>query len=215
MADWDVSNPADNAVISQYPANARAARAAVRTNFSTDHEEAVGDTIGMHKLVRLLDRSSDPASAAGRGVVYTKMVSGRSELFYRASDGSVLQMTTDGALRIPNASITSAMLRNSAALSVIGRSANSSGAPGDIAAGSDHQVLRRSGTAIGFGAVNLAQSAAVTGALPIANGGTGSTTAANARTALGLGTMATRNVTVSTSAPSGGADNDIWLQREA
>lgn len=44
-------------------------------------------------------------------------------------------------------------IRNSAALSVIGRAANSSGDPADIAAGSDNQVLRRSGTALGFGQV--------------------------------------------------------------
>lgn len=86
---------------------------------------------------------------------------------------------------IADDAVTDAKLRNSAALSVIGRSANSTGDPADIAAASDHQVLRRSGTAVGFGAVNLAQSAAVTGALPIANGGTGSTSASAARTALG------------------------------
>ena len=39
--------------------------------------------------------------------------------------------------------------------------------------------------AIAFGAVNLAQAAAVTGALPIANGGTGATDATAALVALG------------------------------
>jgi hypothetical protein len=67
----------------------------------------------------------------------------------------------------------------------------------DIAAASDHQVLRRSGSALGFGAVALNEAAAVTGVLPLANGGTGADTAAGARTNLGLGTAATATVTTS------------------
>lgn len=78
-------------------------------------------------------------------------------------------INASGALTVANNAITDAKLRDSAALSVIGRSANSSGDPADIAAGSDHQVLRRSGTSLGFGAVNLASSNAVTGDLPFAN----------------------------------------------
>lgn len=77
-------------------------------------------------------------------------------------------------------------LTDGAALSVLGRSANSTGVRADITASSDGQVLRRSGTAIGFGSINLASSNAVSGTLAIANGGTGATSASAARTNLGL-----------------------------
>lgn len=51
--------------------------------------------------------------------------------------------------------------------------------------------------------------------LPVAKGGTGATTNTDARTNLGLGSIATRDVTISTSSPSGGSDGDLWFQREA
>lgn len=63
-------------------------------------------------------------------------------------------------------------LAQGSALSVLGVTGNATADVASIAAGSDHQVLRRSGTALTFGAVNLASSNAVTGVLPIANGGT-------------------------------------------
>lgn len=48
--------------------------------------------------------------------------------------------------------------------------------------------------------------------VPVANGGTGGTTAATARTGLGVGSMAQRDVTIqSGGSPSGGADGDIFL----
>lgn len=40
-------------------------------------------------------------------------------------------------------------------------------------------------------------------------------TQSDARGKVGTGTMAYRNVTISTSAPSGGTDGDVWLQVEA
>lgn len=52
--------------------------------------------------------------------------------------------------------VTNSKLRQSAALSVIGNSTNATAAPADIAAGTDGHVLRRSGTAVGFGTVATA-----------------------------------------------------------
>lgn len=52
--------------------------------------------------------------------------------------------------------VTNTMLRDSAALSVIGRGSNVSGDPADIVAGTDGHVLRRSGTVLGFGTIATA-----------------------------------------------------------
>jgi len=76
---------------------------------------------------------------------------------------------------IASNSVSDSKLRQSSGLSVIGRSANSTGNVADITAGSDGQVLRRNGTSIGFGAINLASSNAITGILPIGNTDTSST----------------------------------------
>lgn len=66
-----------------------------------------------------------------------------------------------------------ANLTQGSALSVLGVTGNATADVASIAAGTDNHVLRRSGTAVAFGAVNLASSNAVTGVLPVANGGTG------------------------------------------
>jgi hypothetical protein len=71
--------------------------------------------------------------------------------------------------------VTNAKLRDSAGLSVIGRGANSTGDPADIVAGTNKQVLRREGSTLAFGAVDLSSNQAVTGTLPVNQGGTGIT----------------------------------------
>lgn len=63
------------------------------------------------------------------------------------------QIATAG---IADDAVTNGKLRNGAALTVIGRSANSTGDVADIAAGSDGHVLRRSGTTLGFGTIATA-----------------------------------------------------------
>lgn len=73
------------------------------------------------------------------------------------SDGDKGDITVSGSgtvYTIDNDAVTNAKLRNSSALSVIGRSANSTGDPADIATAADYDVLRRSGTTLGFGKVD-------------------------------------------------------------
>lgn len=77
-----------------------------------------------------------------------------------SDDGATVQHTDAGAgstvtTSIRDNGVSNAKLRDSAALSVIGRSANSSGDPADIA-GTDGQALRVSGTTLGFGTIATA-----------------------------------------------------------
>lgn len=72
------------------------------------------------------------------------------------SDADYGDITVSGGatvFTIDNDVVSDAKLRNSAATSVIGRSAGTVGDPADIAASSDGDVLRRSGGTLGFGAI--------------------------------------------------------------
>ncbi len=112
------------------------------------------------------------------------------------SAGHVLQTGGPGAspswvaaaeASVADGSITNAKIRDAVALSVIGRGGTTTGDVADIT-GTAAQVLRvaSDGGGLAFGAVDLAAAAAVTGALPVTNGGTGSTSSGDARAALGL-----------------------------
>lgn len=71
--------------------------------------------------------------------------------------------TTGGALSFGE--IANSMIRDSSGLSVIGRSADSTGDVADITAGTDGHVLRRSGSTLGFGQIataGIADSAVTT-----------------------------------------------------
>lgn len=69
------------------------------------------------------------------------------------------------------------------------------------------------GLALSGGPITSTGTLTLGGTLALANGGTGATTAANARTNLGLGTWATKAQTVSTADPTGTpAAGDVWLK---
>jgi hypothetical protein len=91
-----------------------------------------------------------------------------------------------------------ANLTQLAGLSVLGVTGNSTADVAGITAASDHQVLRRSGTTVAFGAIDISQTNAITGILPVANGGTGNAffTVSGPATSAKTYTFANENMTI-------------------
>lgn len=104
---------------------------------------------------RLIGRDTagtgDPEEiAVGGGLEFT----GGPGIQRSALTGDVTASAGSNATAIANNVVSNAALRDSGALSVIGRSANSGGDPADIAAvAASDAVLRESGSALGFGQV--------------------------------------------------------------
>jgi hypothetical protein len=116
------------------------------------------------------------ATAAGtNGQLFLGVTSAAPQWGTMSGDASI---GNTGVVTIANTAVTFAKIQNSASagLSVIGRSTNSAGSFAEIATTTDGAILRLSGTTLGFGAINLATTNAVTGTLPLGNGGLGTTT---------------------------------------
>ncbi len=129
--------------------------------------------------------------------------------------GTALGFGTIATAGIANNAVDDTKLRDSGALSVIGRSANSSGDPADISTSVDGDVLRRSGTSLGFGTIatagitdaavtyakiqDVSASSRILGRISSGSGDVEELTAANVQTILGnTGSLAIAK----TSAPS-------------
>lgn len=120
-----------------------------------------------------------------------------SKLVRAALTGDVTASQDSNTTAIASNAVTDAKFRQSAGVSIVGRSANSTGNVADIAASANGQVLKRSSNALSFAAVDL--GADVTGSLLVANGGTGSTYLEANNVLLGNGTDAVQAVAPGTS----------------
>lgn len=109
------------------------------------------DSGALSVIGRSANSSGDPADISAVAA---------SDAVLRES-GSTIGFGTVATAGIADNAITNLKLRDSGALSVIGRSANSSGDPSDISAtATSGAVLRESGSTIGFGTVATAGIAA-------------------------------------------------------
>ena len=54
-----------------------------------------------HRYVSCIEQAGDPPTVANQGQLYTKDVSGKSELFFKDSSGSVIQFSSGGGGSLP------------------------------------------------------------------------------------------------------------------
>ena len=87
----------------------------IQERLSADHvmDESADD--GEHVRVTLQEQASDPTNVTDKGFVYSKDVSGVTELFYKDSDGDVTQITTTGLVNAGFATGTKMLFQQTAA----------------------------------------------------------------------------------------------------
>lgn len=124
------------------------------------------DAVTYSKIQNVVSNNVILGNNSGAGTVVDELSAAEVRTIINVEDGANnythpnhtgdVTSVGDGATTIANNVVSNAKLRDSSALSVIGRSANSTGDPADITAASDGQVLRRSGTTLGFGTIAAA-----------------------------------------------------------
>jgi hypothetical protein len=110
--------------------------------------------------------TNGPITLGSTSLAFAQVSGGSSQ----SADESTLHLS-GSTYSIKTSGVGNAQLRDSAGLAIIGRSANSTGAVADIVAANDKEVLRRSGTSIGFGTIHA--DAVGAGVLAIARLATG------------------------------------------
>lgn len=143
------------------------------SNTITNIDLGTGSIIGNLPFNKLVNATTSSVIGRTSGVgTFGEMTGSANQVLRITGAGSagfgsinLASSTTVGASLLPYANFS-----NGTGLSIVGRSANTSGVQADIV-GTANQVLRVSGTTLGFGAVDLAAMVGAT-VLPVANGGT-------------------------------------------
>jgi hypothetical protein len=98
---WDStfeSVPADSEDINLGANRIRALKVAVRERMQIDHvwEDAQED--GKHNKLTMVPQVSAPATASPDAFLYSQTIGGVTELFYKDSNGNIMQLTQNGQL---------------------------------------------------------------------------------------------------------------------
>jgi len=98
---WDETKPAGSRAINLGDDDIREMKTQVREVIAADHNMASSGqsaTTGQHNKTTLLVNADDPTEQADAGILYTKDVSAKAELFYKDEDAHEIQITNAGAI---------------------------------------------------------------------------------------------------------------------
>lgn len=91
--------PPNNQNASQGAQRIRELKVDIRERLDLDHIMDDDDTNdGRHRLVTLIEQGSDPGNLANTHLIYSKDVSGVTEIFFRDDSGDIQQITNNGKL---------------------------------------------------------------------------------------------------------------------
>lgn len=94
------ASPADTDVVSQGALRIRNLKEDVQERGEVDHSWAGDVDDAKHKQITFVDPlGADPGDVADEGMLYTKNVSAKAELFWKDEDGNVAQLTDAGVLK--------------------------------------------------------------------------------------------------------------------
>ena len=94
---WDETDPIDHSKNSTWPAEIREVMVDVAERLD-DIMNGFGssDTVTDFNLVPINNRAADPSAVADTGIIYTKDVDSKAELFWIDEDGDTKQLTSGG-----------------------------------------------------------------------------------------------------------------------
>lgn len=101
---WDSpyeQSPPNSQKVSLGALRIRELKVDIRERLAVDHSLAGDTNDGAHKKVTLLEQAADPTTATNTAFIYSKDVSGVTEVFLKDSSGNVIQLTSSGVLLLP------------------------------------------------------------------------------------------------------------------
>lgn len=104
---WDTTTPADTGFAGDGDDRIRDLKVDLKERLKLDHymdgelDPLEGDCDGYHRKATLYAQATHPTPLTGTGVIYTKVVDGVTELFFRdATTGTINQLTENGVLSL-------------------------------------------------------------------------------------------------------------------